>query len=107
MYKDLDLEQMAGVENTFSPPRAPQEVDQIVVMVRLELYNRGCPCGARSLRRRLDEHYHLRPLPSERKIGSILARNGLTHGRTGWHEGDELEDVPIAAKCRVPGNRGV
>jgi len=98
MYKDLDLEQIEAEENALSPPRPPQEVEQLVVMVRLKLYNQGAPSGAKALRRRLDEHYHLKPLPSERTIGRILTRNGLTHGRTGWYEGDDPQWLPADAK---------
>ena len=85
MWKDLNLEQMEAEENAYSPPRPPEEVEQIVVMDRLNLYNQGLPCGAAALRVRLATHYNLKPLPSERTIGRILARNGLTHGRTGWY----------------------
>jgi hypothetical protein len=81
MWKDLDLEQMAEEENRYSRPRPPEEVEQIVVMARLELWNRSVPCGAPALRRRLDEFYHLQPLPSARTIGRILARNGLIERR--------------------------
>ena len=95
MQKDLDLEQMGRGENAHAGPRSPKDVEQIVVMVRLELYNQGLPCGPRALRRRLDEYEVLRPLPSERTIARILARNGLTRGRTGWYEGDESEDMPV------------
>lgn len=81
MWKDLDLERMAEEENAYSPPRPPQEVDGIVVLVRLDLFNRGLPCGAQALHRRLDRHYHVNPLPSERMIGRILARNNLIERR--------------------------
>jgi len=81
MWKDLDLEQMAEEENRGGPPRPPDEVRQIVVMARLELVNRAVPCGARALHRRLNEFYHLKPLPSVRTIGRILARNGLIERR--------------------------
>ncbi|MBU4457068.1 MAG: hypothetical protein KKA65_06220, partial [Nanoarchaeota archaeon] len=85
MWKDLDLEQMEREENAYTGLRPPKEVEQIVVMIRLELYNRGLPCGPKVLRRRLDEHEALKPpLPSERTIARILARNGLTCGRSGW-----------------------
>ena len=77
MWKDLDMEAMAEEENRYSLPRPPEEVEQIVVMARLELWNRAVPCGAPALRRRLDEFYHLKPLPSVRTIGRILVRNGL------------------------------
>jgi hypothetical protein len=57
-------------------------------MLRLELYNQGQPCGPRALRQKLHEHYSLKPLPSESTIARILAKNGLTHGRTGHYESD-------------------
>ena len=81
VWKELDLEQMERDENAYADLRSSEEVEQIVVMVRMELYNQGLPCGPRALRRRLDEHEVLRPLPSERTIARILARNGLTCGR--------------------------
>ena len=81
MWKDLDLEQMAEEEYRYSLPRPPAEVEQIVVSARLDRYNRALPCGARALHRRLNEFYHLKPLPSVRTIGRILARNGLIEGR--------------------------
>ena len=79
MWKDLDMESMAEEEHRHSLPRPPEEVEQIVVMARLELWNRCVPCGAPALRKRLDEFYHLRPLPSARTIGRILARNALVN----------------------------
>jgi len=88
MRKNLDLEQMEREENAYTGLRPPKEVEQIVIMIRLELYNRGLPCGPNVLRRRLDEHEALKSLPSERTIARILARNGLTYGRSGWYEGD-------------------
>ena len=93
MWKDLNVEQMEREGNTYTGLRPPKEVEQIVVMVRLETYNAGLPCGPKVLRRRLNEHEVLKPLPSERTIYRILARNGLTCGRTGWYEGDEPEDT--------------
>ena len=79
MWKDLDMEAMAEEEHRYSVPRPPEEIEQIVVMARLELWNRRVPCGAPALRKRLDEFYHLRPLPSVRTIGRILARNDLVN----------------------------
>jgi hypothetical protein len=107
MFSELDLEQMAREENAGSGVRPPEEVEQIVVMVRLELYNRGLPCGPKALRRSLDEHYAVKPLPSERTIARMLARNGLTHGRTGWYEGDEPQDVPPADRRPRHAHRGI
>ena len=83
MWKDLDLEQMAEEEHACSPSRSPAEVEEIVVMARLDQHNRGQPCGAGALHKRLDAFYHLKPLPSARMIGRILARHGLTESRTG------------------------
>jgi hypothetical protein len=107
MWKDLDLEEMEREENAWAGPRPPEEVEQIVVMVRLELYNRSLPCGPKALRRRLKEHYALKPLPSERTIARILARTGLTYGRTGWYEGDDPEWLPASAKRWRPQKTGV
>jgi len=89
MWKDLDLEQMAEEENALSPPRPPEEIEAIVVMVWQERYHRGQPCGTHALRDRLRAFYHLTPLPSARTIGRILARRGLTHGRTGRYAGEQ------------------
>jgi putative transposase len=89
MWKDLDQEQMAEGEHAYSTPRSPEDVEAIVVMVRLERYNRNQPCGADALRKRLNAFYHLKPLPSARKIGRILARHGLTHQRTGRYPGED------------------
>ena len=79
MCKNLDKDAMAAAANRDSAPRPPEQVEQIVVMARLELWNRSMPCGAPALRRRLEEFYQLKPLPSVRTIGRILARNGLVN----------------------------
>lgn len=63
-----------------------QEIEEAVTFVRLELYNQDLPCGPKSIRSRLDEFYHLKPLPSERTIARLLSRHGLTHRRTGFYE---------------------
>ena len=70
----------------YAGARSPAEVEQIIIAVRLELYNRGLPCGPAALRRRLSDQYALGTLPSPRSIARILARNGLTHRRTGWYD---------------------
>ena len=64
------------------------EIEEIVVFTRLELYNRGVPCGPKAIRKRMDDDYSVRPLPSTSTIARILARRGLTHARTGWYPGD-------------------
>ena len=89
MWSELDLEAMAAEEHARTGIRSAEETGQMVVMVRLELYNRGLACGPKALRRRLDERYALTPLPSERTIARILSGNGLTHGRTGFYDGED------------------
>jgi len=91
MWSELNREQMEREENAWGGSRSAVEVEQMVVMVRLEQYNRGELYGPRALRQRLHQHYALKPLPSERAIASILARHGLTEGRTGWYESEECQ----------------
>ncbi len=65
--------------------RSPAEIEEIVIMVRLNLYNRGAKCGAQAIRRKLEQMHDtiVRPLPSLTTINRILRRNSLTHRRTG------------------------
>jgi len=100
MWHELDQEALAREETAFASPRPPEEVEQIVALARLDLYNRNRPCGAGALQRHLQDHAHLRPLPSRRRIGQILIQYGLTHGRTGWYEGEDLAWLPAAS--RIP-----
>jgi hypothetical protein len=81
-------------------PRAVEEVEHIVALERLHRYNYGLPCGAAALRRHLREEISLHPLPSLRRIRQILTQYGLTYGRTGWYEGEDLDWLPASA--RVP-----
>jgi hypothetical protein len=69
-------------------PHSKQQIEQIVVWERLCRYNRGLPCGPKALRTSLAAQLPSGRLPSERTIARILARNGLTHGRTGFYPGD-------------------
>lgn len=78
-------------------PRSSEDVEHIVVMERLHRYNDGLPCGALALRRHLRAEAVLNPLPSLRHIRRILTQYGLTHGRTGWHDGEQLDWLPAAA----------
>ena len=75
-------------EDCFSdrPMCTKAEIEELVELTRLELYNRGLPCGPKAIRKRLDLFYLVQPLPSERTISRILARRCLTHGRTGFYE---------------------
>lgn len=58
------------------------EVVEAVCLVRLSLYNHGLLCGAQNIRWELEE-LGVTPLPSVRTLNRILAREGLTHRRTG------------------------
>jgi hypothetical protein len=71
-----------------NPSRSKEEIEQIIVFHRLALYNRGLPCGPKALRSRLADQLPEAQLPSERTIARILARNGLTHARTGRYPGE-------------------
>lgn len=66
-------------------PRTAKEMEQIVIMVRLHLYNRGLPCGAKAIRQQLQDDGEA-PIPSLSKINRILRQNSLTHGRTGHYD---------------------
>jgi hypothetical protein len=79
------IEQHHFIEN---PEYTKTEIEEIIIMTRLDLYNRGLCCGAKTIKRKLDECYHVDPLPSERTIGRILSRHCLTHRRTGFYEED-------------------
>ena len=76
---------------------APSTIQETVVFVRLELYNKGVACGPKAIREAMDTQYHIRPLPAERTIARILAQHGLTRGRTGWYQ----EDPPPVASLPV------
>jgi transposase InsO family protein len=65
--------------------RTPKEVEEIVKMVRLNLYNRDLFCGAQAIRWELED-LGVMPLPSLRTINRILTRNELTNRRTGKYE---------------------
>ena len=75
-----------------------QRTLEVVKLIRLSLYNRGVNCGARVIRQHMQELGE-KHIPSERTIGRILSRHGLTHGRTGLYPGDIAEDGTV-----VPSN---
>lgn len=74
--------------------------EERVVLARMHLYNQAVPCGARAVRRHLQESDPGLPVPSLRRIGRLLTLYGLTHGRTGWYDGEDLDWLP--APARVP-----
>lgn len=63
----------------------PAEIQEIVKMVRLNLYNQDLFCGAQAIHWELEE-LGVTPLPSIRTINRILSRNELTRRRTGKYE---------------------
>ncbi len=68
-----------------SPHRTPGEIEDIVAMVRLSLYNKEVFYGAQAIRWELED-LEVQPLPSIRTINRILSRRDLTHRRTGRYE---------------------
>ena len=76
------------IEGWIRTMRTPEEIEEIVVMVRWDLYNSALPCGAEAIRRTLEDDESVHPVPSTRTIGRILARRCLTHCRTGYYEED-------------------
>ena len=68
-----------------SPHRTPAEIEDIVAMVRLSLYNKEVFYGAQAIRWELQD-LEVQPLPSIRTINRILNRRDLTHRRTGRYE---------------------
>jgi len=68
-----------------TPHRIPVEIEEIVKLVRLNLYNQDLFCGAQAILWQLED-LGVRPLPSLRTINRILKRNELTHRRTGKYE---------------------
>jgi putative transposase len=69
-------------------PFTRTQIEQLVVCERLYLYNRGLPCGEMAIKKRL-HHQGTWPLPSISTIQRILARQCLTHRRTGYYPQDE------------------
>jgi transposase InsO family protein len=65
--------------------RIPAEIEEIVKLVRLNLYNKNLFCGAQAIWWELED-LGISPLPSLRTINRILKRNDLTHRRTGKYE---------------------
>ncbi len=68
-----------------TPNRTPAEIEEIVKMVRLNLYNQDLFCGAQAILWEMED-FGAKPLPSLRTINRILVKNELTHRRTGKYE---------------------
>jgi len=78
-----------------SPHRTTEEIEEIVKMVRLNLYNKGLFCGDQAILWELED-MQAQPLPSLRTINRILNRHSLTHRRTGRYEpkGKRYPELP-------------
>jgi hypothetical protein len=75
------------------------EMEQIVIMVRFHLYNRGFLYGPYAIQN-LMERETIFPLPSISAIKRILSRNCLTHRRTGYYPEDhDPNSMNHAATC--------
>ena len=68
-----------------NPKHIPLEVEEMVKMIRLNLYNRDLFCGAQAIRWEMED-LNINPLPSIPTINRILSRHGLTHRRTGNYQ---------------------
>jgi transposase InsO family protein len=68
-----------------TPNHTTSEIEEIVKMVRLNLYNQDLFCGAQAVLWEMED-IGAKPLPSIRTINRILAKNELTHRRTGKYE---------------------
>lgn len=78
-----------------SPYRTPAEIEKIVEMVRLSLYNKGDFCGNQVIQWKLID-MEVQPVPSLSTIGRILQRRQLTHRRTGRYipKGKKYPELP-------------
>jgi putative transposase len=65
-----------------SPYRTSAELEKIVELVRLDLYNNDLFCGNQAIQWKLID-MEVQPVPSLSTIGRILRRRELTHRRTG------------------------
>jgi len=78
-----------------SPYRTSAEIEQIVEMVRLNLYNKGLFCGNQAIQWEMND-MEVQPIPSITTIGRILHRRELTHRRTGRYtpKGRKYPELP-------------
>jgi transposase InsO family protein len=68
-----------------TPNRTAAEIEEIIKMVRLKLYNQNLFCGAQAILWEMED-LGVTPLPAIRTINRVLAKNELTHRRTGKYE---------------------
>jgi putative transposase len=81
-----------------SPYRTPAEIETIVEMVRLTLYNKGLFCGNQAIQWEMRD-MEVHPIPSLSTIGRILRRRELTHRRTGRYtpKGKKYPELPAVS----------
>ncbi len=63
----------------------PSEIEELVKLTRLSLYNKNLFCGAQAIQWELQD-LSVSQTPSLRTINRILARNNLTNRRTGRYQ---------------------
>jgi len=80
----------------FHPLRTPAEIEGIVEIVRLWLYNKGLFCGKQAIQWQIND-MEFQPLPSLSTIGRILRRRDLTCRRTRRYEpkGNKYPELPM------------
>jgi len=78
--------------------RTPQEIEKLVKLIRLNLYNQDLFCGAQAILWELED-LGVKPVPSIRTINRILSRSELTHRRTGRYK------AKGTLYPKLPGNR--
>lgn len=78
-----------------SPYRTPAEIEKIVEVVRLNLYNKGLFCGNQAIQWEMND-MEVQPILSLSTIGRILRRRELTHRRTGRYtpKGKKYPELP-------------
>lgn len=73
------------------------EIEQIVILIRLHLYNRNFFYGPHAIQKQMKRE-SVFPLPSISTIKRILSRNCLTHRRTGYYP-EDYETTGRTATC--------
>ncbi len=82
MWSDLDLEQLDKESYSSLAYYTKEEIEELIVMIRLNLYNNMKLCGSKKIQEELDDTCVV-PLPSLSTIGRVLRKRGLTYKRTG------------------------
>lgn len=77
--------------NILNNIRSKEEIIEITIFVRLNLYNSLAPCGAKAIREKM-KSMDVEPLPSLSTINRILRENYLTHRRMGYSPEDYRKD---------------